>query len=1061
MAETSVTKIFDFLVSTENLNWAWRKAQRLYRMADGVYDIAEVSAFELDLEYQLRSIQKDFTSLSYKLKPLVLLPQPKKSDADGNPQLRQSFHVAVRDQVAWIAIANAIGPTLDSKMPAWSYGHRLYKAAWYEIQDGRHRLETGPYRHSSGLLYRRFKHSWPLFRRHVSLTARAMVNGLNSGEQLDNSEQNALNFAERPAYLNKGYWPKDSGHKLFYASIDLERFYPNTKTEAVLRGIKGNLDGIDQEDNLLALLGSMLSFRIASGRSSYLRDPICQPRTKPGRFGGIPTGLMVAGFLSNVAMLPLDLVTDVRIRERKEVAHFRFVDDHVVLAYRFEELVEWIRSYKKDLERFSIGPSVSEKKYSPPALVTVINDKASKDIVANVRSECEIDGRRPAKLMTKTLALVSDLAGAGFEIMPDQAREQRLSELEWLLLANLPEDEIRSDTRAAFAAGRISVLVPMSFKHSTELVESHRLLSNLRAAEKLDQRLIAEAERTANKQRKSQANADLRRVNHYFKLLLQAFHDYPDKPRLFIRALDYCRTTGQRGTPELLRWVVSELENSSRKPLATYLGPLAVQTIARHIVTAAFDMSDQQLLERQRRAARSYIMSLAGKTAVRRSLRQIVNLEDDTFAGLASRNALLAAVAYATKVISRKNSKRYVELLATTLEAPDLTAPSAEWRKRTGSPIGVWVHWLDSLRPDKDFGPGLAWHLTRDSHEPDYLFDRRSLRKGPAQMSLKGSSYWSQHPKRLKISDAGWLLEQQRSSHPINVDQTEERPPVFRRLVKHSRSLAKSKKISLDSWVSAIAAFSDEDPRLGEWTALEIVRQLVSLVEVFQTGRLEILDELHPSNVLVPASWLEDRPPGTFTLPRWTWESWRQKVHEKDGRNIGVVKVPISDFRRDLTDGNRDLEHTWLSRLRGIGLLLLGLCCRDFSLPSAWNIRGAERDVGRYVRARLEDATISSRTQGIIEASLLSRSAETALIRFNPQMFFGSRKTLSVNDTATDPPFIIDVKSLLHEISAAQSVLQKTQISVLNHAPRQLVPMSVYQLTRLAVPLNSFPDDAE
>src|SRR3984957_14472127 len=99
-------------------------------------------------------------------------------------------------------------------------------------------------------------------------------------------------------------------------------------------------------------------------------------------------------------------------------------------GYRFEELVEWIRSYKKDLERFSIGPSVSEKKYSPPTLVTVINDKASKDIVANVRSECEIDGRRPAKLMTNTLALVSDLAGAGFEIMPDQAREQRLSELE-------------------------------------------------------------------------------------------------------------------------------------------------------------------------------------------------------------------------------------------------------------------------------------------------------------------------------------------------------------------------------------------------------------------------------------------------------------------------------------------------------------------------------------------------------------------------------------------------------------------------------------------------------
>lgn len=216
-----MSNLFDFLTNSENLNWAYRKALRLYRMADGVYDIAEVAAFELNLESELQSIAKDFASLSYTLKPLVLLPQPKKADEHGNPQMRQSFHVAVRDQVAWIAIANAVGPLLDSKMPTWSYGHRLYKAAWYEQEAGRSRLETGPYRHSSGQLYRRFKHSWPLFRRHVSLSARAMAHGLKDYEQLDPLEKNALNFSERPFYLNDGYWPVGRGSRLYYIMLRL------------------------------------------------------------------------------------------------------------------------------------------------------------------------------------------------------------------------------------------------------------------------------------------------------------------------------------------------------------------------------------------------------------------------------------------------------------------------------------------------------------------------------------------------------------------------------------------------------------------------------------------------------------------------------------------------------------------------------------------------------------------------------------------------------------------------------------------------------------------------
>ncbi len=299
-------------------------------------------------------------------------------------------------------------------------------------------------------------------------------------------------------------------------------------------------------------------------------------------------------------------------------------------------------------------------------------------------------------------------------------------------------------------------------------------------------------------------------------------------------------------------------------------------------------------------------------------------------------------------------------------------------------------------------------------------------------------------------------------ANPGRFKETSRPSSLFRKIVSHTHALERSGGHSLEDWVVLITELPSDDPRGGEWTALEIIRQLVASVEIFPTGKLEILDELHPSNIMVPTSWREPNPPGKFTFPRWTWESWRQIVREK-APSVAIVKSPISDFRRDLTESNPDLDpdHLWLRRLRGIGLLLLGLCSRNLALPAAWNIRGAERDVGKFVRARLEEATISSRTQSIIEAALLSRSVETALIRFNPQIFFGSRKSETVNDTATDPPLISDIQALLKEIGTAQVVLERRQISVLHHAPRQLVPMNVFQLTRVATPLDMFPDDQE
>ena len=199
--------ISERLLLRENLIYAWRKAKRLYSTSDGYIDRAEIAAFELNLEDELSLIHSQFESGIYKTKKLRPLPRPKKLN-DGEPVDRQYYHVAIQDQVAWIAMVNALGPELDMLMPSWSYGNRLYRPAWYE-EDNEvvSKLEIGPYRHATGHLFRKFQHSWPLFRRHVALSAKYMTGRINT-EDIDKSDLQALasaDAAELP-YLNHSFW---------------------------------------------------------------------------------------------------------------------------------------------------------------------------------------------------------------------------------------------------------------------------------------------------------------------------------------------------------------------------------------------------------------------------------------------------------------------------------------------------------------------------------------------------------------------------------------------------------------------------------------------------------------------------------------------------------------------------------------------------------------------------------------------------------------------------------------------------------------------------------------
>lgn len=1045
------------LLLPENFLWAWRKVKRSYRMADSLYDQAEVAAFELNLEAELASIAADFAAGQWVNQPLRLVPQPKKPDKDNRPRLRQYFEVAVRDQVAWTALVNVLGPELDRQMPAWSYGNRLYRAAWYEDEpvEGQYsRLNIGPYRHAAGHLYRHFKHSWPLYRRHISLTARKMVIENIDPLELDHGERLALEQGDVLAYLDHGYWTNLSkdGETIYAASFDLRKFYPSVRIAAILRSLEMHVDGYRDDPLLPGLVAQLLCFTVDDqGLSPDTRKRL-DPEVGPGRFDGIPTGLFVGGFLANAAMLPLDLEVDRLLTPRRDIAHFRFVDDHEVLAYDFETLCEWIANYIGLLEKHGIGPEVEPDKYVPSELKWILHDKLEdkppaplSELSATAMEAAAVNGRKPTQLMTRTLAQVSMLAAIDFDLLTEAGRGQRLEQLEWLLLANIPEHEIRGDTRMAFAAARIAALTPSLFQPSEALLKAYRELETRRLSKRKGD---SELEATTTLETRiaelsaSEAKTWSMLLRRHFGLLFEAFATHPDKVRLFIRLLDYCRATGHDGLPKIAEWMEAQAD-ATHRPLKAYLAAMALHVLARHILSASIDLARADLLHRDRRAAHGFLSNLASDT-IDILLTDTAETEPmQSFEASAERVFKTALLLGALEVDASDPPLAAAMRRRAGLRPQAGVKGLAQLASRPGIGVGVWAHWFFATTNAYRDRPPAYWQELAEAHDPRDPLDWNSLRRYPRALPKAAWPRLREAPTLLAADDAGWLLDAARAQGDAFklLEQAASDNPAVAEVSARLDKLSAS--ISLTEWVAKTRKLPRNDPRRSEWTALEIVRQVLApLIEHdaldLDAADPDYLDIVHPENVRIPIGWdtLDDI---SLVNNHLTWEGWRALAAKP------VVKVERSGledyrYRETLAGGNRG----WPRRLRAIGQLLWGILRGSFELPAAWNIRGQERGLIEIVVWDVERLPISSFTLAILQSCLLPRNRESALLRQFP-VWFGNLANHAADDTAFDQP-IDGPEALNARVVEAQSQLQQHQLTVLQHAPRQLIPVRLRQI---------------
>lgn len=1054
---------YERLIKPENLNYAWIKAKALFRQADGYIDMGELAAFELNLEQELEAIRIQFRQGRYRLSRLRPLPRPKKKSGE-DPINRQYYHISVADQVAWIAMVNALGPELDQKMPAWSYGNRLYRPAWYETgEDSRSTLEIGPYRHASGHLYRKFQHSWPLFRRHLTLTARMMAarRPLHF-EEMDEVERLAAASAEADhlLYFDPDFWRSSTGkgNELYYTSIDLKQFYPALSMEAVLAGLGET--GVTKEPEIAALLDDMLRFRI--DMSGMPASALCnvEPSFLKSRIKGLPTGLFVAGFLANAAMLPVDRKVQAKLMEMRAIAHFRFVDDHSFIAFDFETLCSWISAYEVLLVECGIGATINADKYDPPSMgewmdlrarltearnivSSRTNDKANKLRDAAER-DTRIDGKNPTRLLTKTLAQVSAIARADIHILDDEDLEERLKMLEWLLLADIPEREIRPDTRATFAAGQIAALAPILIQEGDGLVESARALARLRLSKpnpvrsteaeraRFDEDLAAYELRLQECEKQHSAG-ELALLTRCFASLLQALREHPGKARLFYRIHQYCRVTGFAGLKKISDWL-SELREANCHAWADYYAGLSLQIMAVGMLRSARQIRHDEMLRSDRKAAYDY---LAAIVALPVSAFEIAHDRETWFHAIARTEFAVAALQVSTVLTANDGAAALgaaFKLLATARLPLSPDAPSTAWRSATGQSFGVWAHRAEDIL-STDNVPSEAWALTSALKCDDPL-DLIAARRYPEALSGRAWQQLLSAASPLPETDSGWLRDAIGSDEVRRRAAYESNRVAFSRAAR-SHEAPPQNAITIEEWTASVHLCNPFDPRRSEWTALEITRQLLEQAVSFG-GEEAMLDRLHPNNVLLPRDWVSAFP-CTREYTQMSWESWRQHLRDSEKVRLREPSTSLIDYRYSIESRAGILLPPSERRLFALGRFLIGLLRNDHSSPRIWNLRGNELIYSLPYARWFEGLAISSPTALLIEACLGTRPAESRLIARAPRLF-GWRDGVDPNDIEFDPPLVVGPADLLEPICKAQAVLQQYQLAVAMNQPRQLIP---------------------
>lgn len=662
------------VTSLENMMLAWRKLERAFNYGDVWYDELLIAEFKMNLVEHLREMADSIKNGEYKMQSIRPIPFPKGGeDGNGELKVRQSFFIDFRDQLAWMAVCNVIGYVFDRKMPAWSYGNRLYVSMWMEKhEDGNKVWKVGNYRNTSRNFYRKWTQSWPLMRRRITASLKMMA-GLKKDDfddqerqtQKDNTELTESQKHLQLAYLEEGYFEERPTplSQLYWAGIDLTKFYQQVKLSIVKDVILKELRSLD-DNTINGLISALCDFEVDYSDYNYEGGDddlkTMQLEGRP-RFEGLPTGLIVAGFLANIFMLDIDEEVNKALETNHNVIHFRYVDDHVIIATSPEILFEWTAWYQKLLDHYEL--EVNIEKLAPERIAETFEGKErdqggifiadyEDDLIPVLVDASAIDPFFPTPLMTQTLQKVSQLQGTNLNLLSTKEFAIVFSELQSLLVADLSEQEIKKSTRISFACTMLSRLIvdgevdyeavkrfrlewinwiEAEYKKMKEGIEKHAPLYGIDTEDKLDTLIkrcmlivfdgIEEIDTEALKKeysfvehyvlpleklRKKLAEGEKltqSKERQVFNMLMHALDDVPDKVRVWIRVMGYC----VKHQPQQIRKLYVKLSQYEKEEKlhslsVEYLRGLLDLLRADHVIRATYRLvTDEYQYSRQKK----------------------------------------------------------------------------------------------------------------------------------------------------------------------------------------------------------------------------------------------------------------------------------------------------------------------------------------------------------------------------------------------------------------------------------------------------------------------------
>lgn len=1042
----------DRFLDKETFYIAFKKLKAQLDLNNAWFNPVELSSYEANLTNNLNRLITEITNETYKPKPLQVLPYPKKSK-DGKQRLRQYFRCSIDDQIVWIAIAMVVGETVEKRMPVWSYGNRLFKPIWFENVNGKKVIRKGSLNNTSEHIYRKWTQSWPFYRRHITMTVRILGRSQKfKPEMLDDAKEAEIYSQEKEGgfeyfYLDKDFWRKGEVKKLFWAGLDFKAFFPNINPQAIIDNFRESLSDFTGELKtdtklIFGLIERMFTYPLdVTGwvnKDDLQGDNTCALKDLT-KFSGIPTGLLAGGFLANVAMLDIDRKVDEYVRSKKNVAIFKYVDDHVILSKSNEELFAFLNFYDDLIKKSNTGVSFQTEKMLPDEMLHHSNVGFSLKDASKPDNTVDIDFPKP--LITQTLQKMSELNSEEYELKDDFDLENSTADLEHFLLADFPDEEMRRDTRISFAAMKLSqiakqitpdfkTLTPtlLKLKNFDIAVQKKRTKKTNKERRDLALQFIDELGDQKTKTRKRQLKI--------LKLLLIAVEENPDKLKLWRRCIEVCHISGVG--LDLVMGLINkvDLHPEGKKYVHAYL----LIVLSDHLITAINQINSPYATFWKTTNAVEFLNDLSHDEMVTEGFKKETFPFCRESVALYQFNKDFVQSDVAVRSIDfapalKRRDKRLTQIEQVGGLNAIFSKEDYYWNLLDGLNYEQRLMLWRQISNTVNLGLPISWSIV--SLFPKFidreLFDRM------ISTTLSGAEAPNEYYDLTKDGE-GVLLEVFESNESIRNKYLNDYP-VFKEYFSAPRgeiSPVTQGRLPLHQWLQTIVEKTKTNPwtdiRLSEWTVLEVVKQVAGLLNSRLNDHNPFnktyhqLYKVHPANYMVPVSWAD------ADSKKLTWSQW-EKLTTDDPITLTSENAFIDDFRYFPVREQWRQNYAWFFGNQyiiviGLSVLATKLISKSFEWPATTNKLTFIDKLFAIATHSIEHQPVSSDTRIMLNQNFS---------RENMEFLSGFRFASTMND-------VTKLSSFIERISKIQKLLTNDHLTLVNHAPRQLTTIDIDKL---------------